>query len=411
MIVRCSSWSRVPAWTISLAVPLGALGLMDHRWGAFSVTGFGAPPLEAALLAVLVALLAPHLKANVLPVAAMAAALASLGVASAVHAMDSSDGDRFTGLDGYAFTEPVALVVVLGFVTWRATPVAVTVTAPALLAAVVLRPLAGGVRDTVVAVSLFLALIAFAVVGAGLAARLVAADRRRRETALQLRQRTEFARDLHDFVAHHVTGIVVLAQGAGAVAAKKPELLPPALERIEQAGTEALESMHRMVGMLREPDDRVAPRPVADLGGAVRRLVERFELPGARTELVEEGEPGPLLAEVATTAHHVVMEALTNVRKHARHCTSVEVRLTHTGDTVRVRVSNDGGRRRSTGGRFGLRGLEERVAMIGGTLRSGPAARGGWLVEAVLPTGTAPTNASSPPAPGQGHDRTQRETV
>ncbi|MFH9614685.1 histidine kinase dimerization/phosphoacceptor domain-containing protein [Streptomyces pratensis] len=56
---------------------------------------------------------------------------------------------------------------------------------------------------------------------------------------------------LHDFVAHHVTGIVVQAQAAHAIAGRRPELVPPALRRIEQAGSEALTPPEHLSGGLR----------------------------------------------------------------------------------------------------------------------------------------------------------------
>ncbi|MEE1942374.1 histidine kinase [Streptomyces sp. TRM 70361] len=387
---------RAVVWSVVAAVPLFGLGLLDHDYGMFHGTPAGALKLGCALLAAAALLLSPWLGPRGLPASAGAAAVVSLGTTAAVRAGQTGA----TPPDPYGLTEPVALLALLALVAWRAAPVWAAVTAPALIAAVVLRPMAAGVKETGVVVAFFFALTAAAALGAGLTVRLVAADRRRREAAVRLEQRAEFARDLHDFVAHHVTGIVVQAQGARTVADRKPHLVPPALERIERAGTEALTSMRAMVGMLRGADPGSAPKGAAltPLAGIeeVRSLVAGFAPAGdgdggggGRARLRTEGEFGDLPVEVTSTVHRVVMEALTNVCKHARDCTEVDVRLVRSGGRVTVEVSDDGRSRsalgRSLGGGFGLRGLTERVNMIGGSVRAGPAASGGWTVRATLP--------------------------
>jgi signal transduction histidine kinase len=255
-----------------------------------------------------------------------------------------------------------------------------------LCPAIVLRPMAVGVRDVSVVMALLFAVGTTAVLGAGVARRLVMVDRRRRAAAIRLEQRTEFARDLHDFVAHHVTGIVVQAQGALAIATRRPQLVPPALERIERGGSEALASMRHMVGMLRDVDGEPALAPLAGIA-ELRALVEGFSaIGGAQARLDLEGTFDDLPVEVATTAHRVAMEALTNVRRHARDCTEVRVCAVRSGDRVTVRVSDDGQPRHTSGGGYGLPGLAERVGLIGGSLRAGPVTGGGWHVEATLPT-------------------------
>lgn len=82
-------------------------------------------------------------------------------------------------------------------------------------------------------------------------------DRRRRAVAdTRQSERLELARELHDFVAHHVTGIVVQAQAARAIRESAPEQVDPLLRRIEQAGSETLQSMRKLVRVLREDDAR-----------------------------------------------------------------------------------------------------------------------------------------------------------
>ncbi|TMR37122.1 sensor histidine kinase, partial [Actinomadura geliboluensis] len=98
---------------------------------------------------------------------------------------------------------------------------------------------------------------------------------------------------------------------------------------------------------------------------------------------------GALPPEVAASAHRVVQEALTNIRKHAADAATVRVTLGRAGADVEVAVRDDGrgrGRRLPSGG-FGLTGLAERVGAAGGRLRAGPRPEGGWEVVAVLPAG------------------------
>nr|WP_237418152.1 histidine kinase [Actinomadura rayongensis] len=227
-------------------------------------------------------------------------------------------------------------------------------------------------------------------VGAGLYLRALDARRVRALAGARRDERLELARDLHDFVAHHVTGIVVQAQAArfaaGSQAAQSPEQLDRMLASIEKAGGEALASMRRMVGLLRDAsDDPAGLRPVGGLD-QIADLVGRWT--GPRAFLTIDRNVGAPPPEVATTLHRIVQEALTNVRKHAADATAVRIAITRSGpDAVAIEVADDGqgrGRLLPSGG-FGLAGLDERVASLGGRLWAGPGPHGGWRVAAVLP--------------------------
>ena len=137
---------------------------------------------------------------------------------------------------------------------------------------------------------------------------------------MRAEQRAEFARDLHDFIAHHVTGIVVQAQGAQFVAEQDPKRVLLALEQIEQAGAETMASMRRMVGVLRDPQAR-PDAPLAPIAG-VRRAgraggAASPAAGGPLARLHVDGDVHGLPVEVSTSAYRVVMEALTNMRQHA----------------------------------------------------------------------------------------------
>lgn len=222
----------------------------------------------------------------------------------------------------------------------------------------------------------------------GFGAYLRGIDRLRRRALEEMRraERLEQAREMHDFVAHHVTGIVVLAQAAQATGTGpvKP------FADIERAGLSALTSMRRMVRMLRDDQagsDAGAVGHFSLLEEAVRRFaregtdVSSFISP----ELVDAASPA-----IAATVHHVVREALTNVRKHAQAVHQVRVSVMPAGENgLEVSVRDDGrpakGRLAASGAGMGLVGLRERVEAAGGRLRSEPRTEGGWETAAWLP--------------------------
>lgn len=215
-------------------------------------------------------------------------------------------------------------------------------------------------------------------------------------------QRLELARDLHDFVAHHVSGIVVQAQASQVVARQDPAQAVEALRRIEEAGQQALASMRRTVGMLREDEPDAAPAAPTPGIADLTELVERFRsAAGAGVRLdVGPGVDDTLPPEVTTSVYRVVLESLTNVRRHAADAGQVTVTVERTdgGDqpALRVRVHDDASSPHRLDGQvrrggFGLVGLRERVTAVGGSLEAGPDERSGWTVSAVLPLpGRAP---------------------
>ncbi|MDX3536397.1 histidine kinase [Streptomyces sp. MB09-01] len=200
-------------------------------------------------------------------------------------------------------------------------------------------------------------------------------------------QQLELARDLHDFVAHDVSAIVVQAQAARFVAAQDPGQAVRALERIETAGLSALASMDRTVHALQE----AAGGPTTPVPGLAQlpELVARFEGGelDADPEAVRE-----LSREADTTAYRVAVEALTNVRRHAPGSAVVQVAVRQAGTGIELSVVNSAAPRGAGGllarrrrGGTGLAGLRGRVEAAGGHLRAGADADGGWRVRAVFP--------------------------
>jgi signal transduction histidine kinase len=224
---------------------------------------------------------------------------------------------------------------------------------------------------------------------------LVRATEARRQRAVRdVRQaeRLALARDLHDLIAHHMTGIIVQANAARTVHATAPEKVVPALDAIARSGTETLESMRRLVRVLRE-DNHQALRPgdlLAELGDLVGEFSrQRPDAPAARLEASAAARTSRVGPEVEATVLRVVGEALTNVLRHAPG-ERVTVRLDADPEWLRVTVTNSAGLHPAdhpAGGRggFGLIGLRERVEALDGTFWADATGSGQWEVRASLP--------------------------
>lgn len=209
-------------------------------------------------------------------------------------------------------------------------------------------------------------------------------DAERRE-AVQA-ERLRIARDLHDVVAHHVSGIGVQAAGASRMIDVRPDTARQALGTIEVSSRRAVTQMQQLVGLLRGPSDGPAergPQPgLADLPA----LVAESREPSATLTVV--GEPRPVDPGVGLSLYRVVQEALTNVR---RHSTAREARVTvrHLDDprAVEVEVLDDGAPRtpHEASGGHGLIGVRERAAAHGGVAETGPRPHGGFRVRVRVP--------------------------
>ena len=234
-------------------------------------------------------------------------------------------------------------------------------------------------------------------------------QRQRREIRTQ--ERLALARELHDTVAHHVSAIAVQAQAGSVVVRTQPAQAAQMLTAIEAEATRTLAEMRAMVRVLRE-DDREGGREDGRGGGrgdgreggrADGRGDERAAyspLPGVgdlpalaradATPAVDVSLTGAVTAlprPVDAAVYRIAQEALTNALRHARSATRVAIDLSRAGDSVRLRVADDGlphpGSVAPPG--FGLTGMAERAQLLGGSLQAGPAPHGGWVVEAVLP--------------------------
>ena len=218
----------------------------------------------------------------------------------------------------------------------------------------------------------------------GASVRYRAASRLRELDQVKLRERAQLARELHDTVAHHVSAIAVRAQAGKLLAGSRPDAAVDALVVIEEEASRTLAEMRTMVGGLRDPEGpALGPQPgVADL----ERLASG---PDATPRVVVDrsGDLEDLRPAVGAAIFRIAQESVTNAVRHARHATRVDVQVAGEPDCVRlvIRDDGDGGATdRGTGG-YGLVGMAERAALLGGSLEAGSGHGRGWTVSAVLP--------------------------
>jgi signal transduction histidine kinase len=197
-------------------------------------------------------------------------------------------------------------------------------------------------------------------------------------------ERARIARDMHDVVAHNLSVMVALCDGAAYQVHESPERVTAALDQAAKTGRQALAEMRQLLGVLRDPPSTPSLTPQPGIR-QVGELVDQIRAAGipatyTLTGKLQGAQPGMELA-----IYRIVQEALTNTLKHAGPGASVSVSLSCGDDRIDVEVRDTGvmPHRPSADG-AGLRGMRERAAVYQGTLQAGPDATGGWVVRASL---------------------------
>ena len=253
-------------------------------------------------------------------------------------------------------------------------------------------------------------------------------------------EQTRIAREMHDVVAHGLTVMIALSDGARVAMRRSPDDAGAALDLLSETGRSALADMRRMLGVLRGADVPLEPQPgTQDL----ESLVQQFRAAGLTVHLTTAGPALPADAALALTVYRVVQESLTNALRHAGPGARVDVLVRHGAGRVGIEVVDDGavaepvadapgepGRLGRLGERLavraddplaaqtdaegvaavtpaapvrggrGLVGMRERAAVYRGSVAAGPY-RGGWRVHVELrtedvPDGPAPADAATP---------------
>ncbi|WP_246149325.1 sensor histidine kinase [Nonomuraea turkmeniaca] len=289
------------------------------------------------------------------------------------------------GADVLGMVESVALMVVAGLVIRYAPPrsaVPAALAAGVAAAVWVLRVFTPASPLEGVGVCAFWGLGALLAAGVGGYLRFLDVRQDRAVADARTALRLRLARDLHDFVAHDISEMVAHAQ-AGSVAGDPRQ----ALERVEAAGQRAMSMLDRTLDMLHHDRSRT---PVGDLSG-VREAAERFSAAGPASVRLSVDPAVTVPVETAALAYRIVMEGLTNVRRHAPQASRVDLGISAAGGVLEVAMANDGvsrGRGSRRGG-SGLAGLAALVQEQGGELVT-EAVPDGWSLTARLPLAQSP---------------------
>jgi signal transduction histidine kinase len=218
-------------------------------------------------------------------------------------------------------------------------------------------------------------------------------------------ERVRIARELHDILAHTISALTIQARViVDGLRDDGPPRVRTAAEAILATSREAMTEVRATVGLLRAADEPAAansaPVPGVD---QLEALLTTARATGLEADLHTEGTPVPLPATVALAVYRIAQESLTNVVRHA-DARSATVTVRYLPDAVEVEVDDDGqgpsGASRPSG--FGLLGIRERAAVLGGNAvtRAGP--HGGFQVLACLPLGEPPNPKPiypNPPGP------------
>ncbi|MCQ8194424.1 sensor histidine kinase [Streptomyces rugosispiralis] len=390
------------------------------------ISGSGAVSVIAALT---LTMWSPR-STKAVPVALVLAATVSLAVTFFYQ------GPAHSAAANWWTAETVALMLLLVVGArrahaWTAKSLAVLLTTALVLSPlrITLNVVPPSSRGETLQLCLIWAILALIALGVG--AYLRELDARSRATAAAERraERLRLARDLHDYAAHDVTAVVVLVEAAQVLAKEDPQQALALLPEIGSAGTQALQAMDHTLQLLGdapspEEQERILEPPSRRaLASETRDNAEGGAGPhghrGQRRDLSElaplvtrfnrTGPPEAVLvladalvesvpADVSVVGYRVIVEALTNVRRHAVTASRVEIllRREEVDDTpaLRLQVTDDApqpmsapalAERAPGAGGTGISGLSERVSNLGGTLTAGPHEGGGWRVMATFP--------------------------
>lgn len=225
-------------------------------------------------------------------------------------------------------------------------------------------------------------------------------------------ERSRIAREMHDIVAHSVSVMIALSEGASRTVSVAPEAAADAMSRSAETGRTALAEMRRLLGALHDPEAQQAdmlPQPGVD---ALPDLVDSFTSAGLHVTLsvdgAASGDRGQDLA-----VYRVVQEGLTNTLRYAGPGSRAEVSVCRLDGRTIVRVRDfgpvsDRAPAAGLGSGRGITGLRERARMFGGEITAGPSPFGaGWSLEAELPVNAEARERSADPSRNETTQNTE----
>ncbi len=215
--------------------------------------------------------------------------------------------------------------------------------------------------------------------------KLAQANQKLREFAAQaqematVQERNRLAREIHDGLGHYLTAINIQIKAAQAFVEHNPPQAREALNNAQTLAEEALADVRRSISEL-----RIDPSTASPLAERLKALLEETRAAGIQVEMEVEGTPASLSPQADFTLYRVSQEGLTNVRKHS-NATQAELHLAYLDRTVRLVVCDNGVGTQALSGGFGLTGLQERVQLVGGSLKVETAPGQGFRLEVEIP--------------------------
>jgi signal transduction histidine kinase len=202
-----------------------------------------------------------------------------------------------------------------------------------------------------------------------------------------LEERRRIARDVHDFVGHGLAAVMLQVTSARHVLRRDPAAAEEALRSAETVGRQSMQELRRTVALLRS-DDQPGVLPPVPSAIEIPALVDHVRTGGLSVELRVRGDLSAIAPTVGLAVYRITQEALANATRHAPHArTRLGLELTDAHVSLVAETTGpmlpvpDGDAQRS---RYGVIGMRERAAALGGELSAGPTA-GGWRVSARLP--------------------------
>jgi signal transduction histidine kinase len=198
-------------------------------------------------------------------------------------------------------------------------------------------------------------------------------------------ERRRIAREVHDVIAHSLSVTLLHVTGArrGLQQDRDVDDAVEALEQAEHLGRQAMADIRGTVGLLDGAPMKIAPEPtVADISS----LVDDFVRAGLKIDLDIDGPFDCVSAAIGLALYRITQESLANVAKHSPDSQStVTLAISRTSATLTIsnRLPAAVAATTTCEGR-GVRGMRQRVQLLGGTIDIGPS-DDGWSVRADVP--------------------------
>jgi signal transduction histidine kinase len=222
-------------------------------------------------------------------------------------------------------------------------------------------------------------------------ARRLEAERDQQGQLAAAAERARIASEMHDMVAHHLTAIVTLSDGAAAQVRRAPGRAEAAMAEAASTARLALRDTRHLLGVLREERSQAGLIPLpGDI--SIDQLIERVRSAGLAVRFETAGDPPAASSAVLLCMYRVIQESLTNTMKHAGRGARATIRVHYAPAEICILAEDDG---QGTAplpvppSGQGLAGMRERVRAVGGAVSSGPRSPRGWVVSARLPVGEA----------------------